>query len=124
MQNAILNAETLLKKKKIIEDIKNKKIDITIEELGTFRFRIPRSDDFEALGGFEEAQKDLYLVYSCCDSPNLKDENLQKAFDINGEPFEIVNEIFLPGQVKKITEKLLEASGYNDRAVKIEKIKN
>lgn len=124
MQNAILNAETLLKKKKIIEDIKNKKIDISIEQLGTFRFRVPKSDDFEALGGFEENQKDLYLVYACCESPSLKDENLQKEFTVGGEPFEIVNEIFLPGQIKKITEKLLEESGYNDKSVKIEKIKN
>ncbi len=123
MQNALLSAETLLKKKDIIKKYKNEKLDIEIEEIGTFRFKVPTDENLSSIEGLEPKDQDAYLVYACCESPNLKDENLQKEF--GGDlPFEIVKNILKGGDIKKIVTELLNASGYNETKLKVEKVKN
>lgn len=67
----------------------------------------------EAQGmGQEDATKaDVYLIYQCTVEPNFKDNKLQEAFGCV-EPMEIVNEIFLPGEVASIADKIMTLGGF------------
>lgn len=72
----------------------------------------------------EEDKGDLFIVYNCVISPNLKDTELHKAYGID-EPFEIVDAIFEPGEVASISKECVNFAGYGIDSVKVvEDIKN
>lgn len=125
MQNAILSAKTLLEKKKIIEQKKNKFVFIEVQDLGTFKFRVPQTDDLLDAREYRDGEyEDEFILYTCCVEPNLRDQELQEAFECK-EPLDIIDAIFLPGEKTKVALRLVEASGFKDDAVKvIEEVKN
>lgn len=58
------------------------------------------------------AEGNKNLVYQCCIEPNLKDRELHKAFGV-AEPFDVVEAIFMPGEIAKIAGHLLKLAGFN-----------
>lgn len=67
---------------------------------------------------------DAYLVYSLVKEPDLKDKELQKAYEC-GEPTDIVDKIFTQGEVADIVNIAFEAAGLSKGAVSVvEEIKN
>ena len=62
----------------------------------------------EALG--LESDNDQYVVYNCIIEPNLKDKELQQAYECV-EPMDIVDKVFDVGEVKAISTVLIESVG-------------
>lgn len=121
-QKARLTARTLIEKRELIQNKKNAKICIEVAELGEFVFRLPTIVDIEDSGALDN--DDAMLVYTCCLEPNLKDTELHAAYGVT-HPVDIVHEIFLPGEVARISRELVQRSGYGEDAVKvIDAVKN
>lgn len=69
-------------------------------------------------------QADAYLVYSLVKEPNLKDKELQEAYDCS-EPTDVVEKIFTPGEIGGIVEFAFKSAGMEKGGVKVvEEIKN
>lgn len=125
MQNAILSAKDLIKKRKLIEEKKKKEFVIEVGDIGQFKFRTP--DIFDIIdsqqfkgGGYE----DDYIIYSCMVSPNPKDKELQEAYGCN-EPFDIIDALFLPGEKQSVGNAIVEQAGYKKEVVKlVDEVKN
>ncbi len=117
-----LSVKALMEKRELIQRNKKRMIDIEVDEIGVFKFRIPDFYDIEDSNQTDNG--DAYIVYSCAVEPSLKDAELQKAYGVK-MPVDIVLEIFKPGQIVEITKTLLQAAGYKDETVRIvETIKN
>ena len=124
-----ISAKDLIEKKKLIEDKKDKQIEIEVPETGTFLFRVPNLVDYEdatAYGkkrdnGYEENK---FLVHSCCLEPNLKDSELVEAYGVKS-PIDIVDKIFMVGEVSTIATTLIQKAGFDKDSYKVvEKAKN
>ena len=111
------------------DEIKAKKKNLYAFEtsLGEFVFRVPSteiiSDAFELKSSLET---NAYVIYECAVNPNLKDKELQKAYNCF-EPTEIVNALFQTGEISRIADALFVLAGYtkNKLAYKLyEEIKN
>ena len=122
-----INAKDLLEKKKLIEDRQDQKVIIETP-LGDFTFKVPTMDVFEDAKIYEEKHKDKdyqYCIYKCCLEPDLKDQDLQRELNKGKDPIEIVDAIFLPGEVVSISNILIEKAGYESEGIKaVEGIKN
>ena len=80
--------------------------------IGEITCRIPSAALIaEAWDMRSNADGNKYLVFQCCMEPNLKDDELRRAYKCS-EPFDIVTEIFLPGEVAKIAGHLLKLAGF------------
>lgn len=62
----------------------------------------------EALG--LDGDNDEYIVYNCLVEPNLKDKDLQQAYDCS-EPMDIVGKLFEFGEIKAISDVLIKSVG-------------
>ena len=70
------------------------------------------------------AQAGYNFVYSVISEPNLKDKELQKAYECK-EPFDIVKKIFTDGEIGDIMDFVIEKAGFkNGRVVEVEDLKN
>ena len=117
-----LTAQALLEKRGLIEDKKNKILELEVEGLGVLAFRLPDDEDIREAQDCED--EDVMLIYSCAIEPSLKDAELQAGFGCT-IPIEIVDKIFLPGEKQRVAAKLMEAAGFRRDAVKVvENIKN
>lgn len=127
---AKLTAKELIAKKGLIEDKKNKKIEIEVPDVGTFSFRLPNMldyEDAEAYGknrdnsGYEQNK---YLLYACCLEPNLKDEELLKGFEVTAG-IDLIDKLLMVGEVSTIAQILVKKAGFDKEAFKVvEKLKN
>lgn len=69
-------------------------------------------------------QADNYLVYTIVQNPNLKDKELQKAYECE-EPMDIVQKVFTDGEITDIVEFAFKSVGYERGTVKVvEELKN
>lgn len=69
-------------------------------------------------------KSDDYLVYTIMQEPNLKDKELQKAYEC-AEPTDILEQIFTRGEIADIATFALEAAGFKRGTVKVvEELKN
>lgn len=67
---------------------------------------------------------DDYLVYTIMQEPNLKDKELQKAYEC-AEPTDIVEMIFTRGEIADIATYALDEAGFKRGTVKVvEELKN
>lgn len=67
---------------------------------------------------------DDYLVYTIMQEPNLKDKELQKAYECD-EPTDILEQIFTRGEIADIAAFALDAAGFKRGTVKVvEELKN
>lgn len=76
--------------------------------------------DVFSMASDEEKAKDAdnYFVYSIVKEPNLKDKELQQAYECL-EPTDIVPVIFTPGEIKDITELAFKEAGFETGTVKV-----
>ncbi len=54
---------------------------------------------------------DVYICYNSIKEPNLKNDEVQAAFNC-GEPMDIVEKIFAPGEIPQIAAECLKLAGY------------
>lgn len=118
-----LTAKDLLAKKDIIRERMNAKITLDTE-LGEITFRMPTREDImdsQAYTNPSGADKSSeFLIYSTILEPDLRDAELQAEFLDKGEdPMNIVNKVFLAGEVVTVAMTLLNESGYSDESVKV-----
>lgn len=131
--------KTAIKKLTIQDLIRNKdknkakkagETTIKIERLGaTVTFENP--DRMLCLDAIEMARNpetadnaDKFLVYSVMKEPNLKDPELQKAYECV-EPIDIVDEIFEIGEITEIAVLALEKGGVKRGTISVvEDLKN
>lgn len=125
----VLNAKELINKKNIIEDKKNKTIEIEVPDLGAFKFRLPNINDYNDSEAYGKSRKDNvkandYLLYTCCLEPDLKDPELQKAYGTK-DPVDIVDKIFLFGEINTLSDILIKKAGFDKEVMNVyEKLKN
>lgn len=69
----------------------------------------------------EQAKKaDEYMVYTIMREPNLKDSELQKAYEC-AEPTDIVGKLFTPGEITDIANFAFDAAGFSRGSVSVVK---
>lgn len=93
------------------EEIKSRKCQkLTINtSIGEVVARKPSNSLMaEALG--LDGNNDEYVVYNCLVEPNLKDKDLQKAYEC-AEPMDIVGKLFEFGEIKAISDVLIKSVG-------------
>lgn len=114
--------EQLVSKKKKTKELYLDQLDatITIEEPE----RSMVVDTIE-LGNEEnfDGNADDYMVYNIVVDPNLKDTDLQKAYDCK-EPMDIVSRIFDIGTVTGIAKAGMALAGYNSTVTPVDDLKN
>lgn len=114
--------DIIAKKEQIINSKKERAtIDLYIKSLGgTITASAPDRDiiaDSLEMSESDAAIGDMYVVYQCITEPSLKDMELQNTYGCV-EPWEIVEKIFLPGEITTIAKELLELAGYGQNGVK------
>ena len=110
IQDLIAQKEKLLNKKLKKEVLFIKSFD------GEITITAPSSSlilEAQDLGEDDPTRADVYMVYQCMVEPNLKDQKLQEAFDCV-EPMDVVEEIFLPGEIASIASKIMGLGGFGD----------
>ena len=63
------------------------------------------------MGEDDATRADMYLVFECVVEPDLKDKSLHEAYGC-ADPIDIVNELFLPGEVAGIADKIMKLGGF------------
>ena len=129
----MLNIETLLKNKGVIEEKTGEKT-MTIEvksfkeQFGDGEITIKSIDmnkmhDLGSMAGDNEYKMTTIVVYNAVVEPNLKDKELQKAYDCKSNPFKIVEKLFQPKEIKAISDKVAELSGIGNEKDIVKEIK-
>ena len=77
----------------------------------------------DAQGIDDPIASDKYLVYESVTEPNLKSHELQLAYGC-GEPSDIVDMLFLPGEASQIAANAVKLAGFDGRVTPVEEIKN
>lgn len=124
-----ISAKDLIKNKKLIEDKKDKQIEIEVPDTGTFLFRVPNMADYEDSEAYRKKRDNgfdanKFLIKACCIEPNLADPELLEAYGVKN-PIDIVDKLFMIGEVSSIATTLVEKAGFDKEAYKVvEKAKN
>ena len=113
------------------EKIKNKKVDTATLYIKSIDAEITIKAPSSALiveaqgeGEKDGTRADAYIAYQCITEPNLKDAELQKEYGCV-EPLDIVEMIFLPGEVAAIASEIMQLAGFGSNVSKVGKeIKN
>jgi len=109
VQELIAQREKLAKKKSKTETLFISSMDSDIV------IKAPTSSlllEAQSMGQDDATKADVYLVYQCVTEPDLKDKKLHEAFECV-EPMDIVSEIFLPGEVASIADKIMGLGGFS-----------
>lgn len=113
------NKEQYEVKKDVTEDVYIERLDLDIlvqkpeKSLCVETMQMSRDEK-------QTDQADEYMVYNIVIEPNLKDPELQKAYECK-EPIEIVNKIFEAGEIAQISEIGFELNGYKKGTVSVVK---
>lgn len=126
MRGPVINARSLIEKRKLIEEKKKKEFNVEVKDLGVFRFRTPDIFDLDDAQNYGDGKKeDDFIIYTCCIEPKLNDKELLEAYEVTGDAIGIVDKLLLPGEKAAISRILVEKAGYNEESAKIaEEIKN
>lgn len=108
----VLTIEDILKRKEYFEKKRKETTKLYVKSIDSY-IEICKVDKelYLEIMDMEEDESDEHLVYNAVINPNLKSEELQKAFGVNN-PYDILTEIFDYGEIKQISAKVLEFSGY------------
>lgn len=112
-------AELMARKEQMLASKKTSKTkELYVASLdGTITITEPSREVIMEASQFEDNKGDVYTVYQCVTEPNLKDRELQKAFECV-EPMEIVEKVFSAGEITNIALKCIELAGYGQDSIK------
>lgn len=71
----------------------------------------------------ESGAADIHLIYNSVVEPNLKDPELQKAFECV-EPTDVIIKIFEAGEIPAIAQEIMKSAGFGSHIKKVEQVKN
>jgi len=86
---------------------------------------VEKPDRALILDAFDMDQEgNCYLIYECTIEPNLKDASLHAAYGCI-KPMDIIDAIFEPGEIARISGEIVKMAGYDEDSVRmVEEIKN
>lgn len=120
--NDLIKNKDNIKNKKTTQELYLENLDATIvietpeRSLVLESIELGEDESYEGTG-------DEFLVYNIVKEPNLKDEELQRAYGCV-EPMDIVTEIFDPGTIRGIAEFSMELAGYTSSVTPVDDLKN
>lgn len=119
LASLVAKAEQRLADKK-----KSKTAEIYVKSLdGVITVREPSAELMSDVVKMEDTGN-AYLLYQCCVEPNLKDSELQEAYACT-VPTDIVDILFLPGEVASLSLEIAKLAGYGDGNVTpVDTVKN
>ncbi len=117
VSDLIKNAETIKQEKK---QCKTK--DFYVKGLdGAVTISQPTDEVIEDALELPGKEGDRYLLYNCIVEPNLKDKDLQAAFQCR-EPLDIIPALFAQSEIRGLAMAALDLAGYGEG--RVEEIKN
>lgn len=67
---------------------------------------------------FDARKSQKLVILECVTKPDLRDAKLQGAYNVNASiPEDIVDKVFLPGEIDKLSDEILDISGYNEEVL-------
>ncbi|MBR2182949.1 MAG: hypothetical protein IJ858_05955 [Acidaminococcaceae bacterium] len=104
-----VSVKDLIAKKEEIAAKKEATVDF-VTSIGTVTVKKPtKSMVLESIE--RDKTGDAYLILQQVVEPNLKDPALQEAYGC-AEPLDIVEKIFLPGEIANLARAIMKTSGY------------
>lgn len=129
MSKKKLTITELIKNKEKITKGKPKTQDLYVDELDAV-ITIEKPERSLVLESIELAEDENYdgngdefLVYNIVVDPDLKDPELQKAYECV-EPTDIVKKIFDPGTITSIAQEGMKLAGYTSKVTPVDDLKN
>ncbi|OCZ53792.1 hypothetical protein [Dehalobacter sp. TeCB1] len=117
VSDLIKNADSIRQEKK---QCKTK--DLYVKGLdGVVTISQPTDEIIEDALELPGKEGDRYLLYNCIVEPNLKDKELQAAFQCK-DPLEIIQALFTQSEIRALSLAALDLAGYGDG--RVEEIKN
>lgn len=83
----------------------------------TFTLRALSFDQMEEINENHLNESNVYAILDGVVEPNLRDESLLKKYKAAGYD-EVVEKVFLPGEIRAIAHEIMMLSGYNQDSVK------
>lgn len=117
------SAKDLIAKKVVVGERKDVRLDVTIEGLGAWRFRVPDVEEVMDAQEYGRTHKgvtesgDTYLVFNQCEYPDLRDQALQEAYGAHG--CDVVHKLLKPGEVEELAQVLMMKAGYRGSTVDV-----
>lgn len=125
-----VSVKDLINNKKLIEDKKDKQIEIKVPDSGTFLFKLPNLNDYEDAEAYSKNRDNAalafnkYIIESCCLEPDLKNKELLEAYEVR-TAMDLIDKLFLIGEIAMIAKTLVNKAGFDEQALKVvEKVKN
>jgi len=117
--------EALVKQSKTLKEKKPSVREVYIHSLdGTVTVEEPSYElCLDAITGATGDSADVHLIYNCVISPNLKDKELQTAYNCS-EPDDIVRKVFKPGEITALSKALVGLAGYVNSVQVLDDLKN
>lgn len=114
--------ELLKRKEQIIASRKVKKRkDLYIESIdAVITIEEPTAALYRDAVEMDPEDADKYMCFECIKEPNLKSKEVQEAFGC-AVPMDIVDMIFLPGEIAQISVECIRLAGYG---VGVKEVKN
>lgn len=113
---AILTLQELIAKREGIKEKRTQKYEIETS-VGTILAVLPDAGLVaEAIDLPTSFEANKHVAYNCIIEPNLKDSELQKVYGV-ADPIDIVTEVFSPGELSKIANKLFDLAGFKGKLV-------
>lgn len=117
-----IQLETLLDRKERLLQARKapEKKELYVKSLnGTIVIERPSLSLCTDAAKMEGEAADAYMVYQCVKEPNLKSDELREAFGVS-DPLDVVQAIFLPGEISGIAAECIVLAGYGSsvRAIK------
>jgi len=117
VSDLIKNADAIQKDKK-----QCKTRDLYVKGLdGVVTISQPTDEIIEDALELPGKEGDRFLLYNCIVEPNVKDKQLQAAFQC-GEPMDIIQALFTQSEIRALAMAALDLAGYGDG--RVEEIKN
>lgn len=106
-----ISVQDLIAKKEAIEAKKKQTYDFETS-IGAVTATMPTLSFMTEMSNMEDSSAaDQFLILSMVTAPNLKDKELQQAYDCT-EPLDIVQKLFLPGEIGELTKAILKTAGF------------
>lgn len=106
-----ISVEDLIAQKDEIKKRKQQEFDLETS-IGVITVKKPtRTIVLESLDMQDSKDNDRYLLYHTIVAPDLSNKKLQQAYGC-GEPLDIIDLIFQPGEVVALSKKVMQLAGY------------
>lgn len=121
----MLDVKELLKRADEIKKRHEQTVTLEIKGLGACKFKVPSKSLIDDARTYDNgAAVDEFTVAECMIAPKLNDPELLTAYGVSNS-IDLVNKIFLAGEVARVATILIEKAGYTEALVKeIDDLKN